>query len=89
MQSLWKPKAKSRDIFKIPEMTLTSQDIRSYDPIRRVVYVLEGVLEVNANYLKGEVIVESDPTMITVEEIDHAIRSLGYKTRGLTSLSLL
>ena len=44
--------------------------------------LLEGVLEVNANYLKGEVLVESDPTMITTEEIDHAIRSVGYKTNG-------
>ena len=61
-------------------MTLTSAEIRSYDPIRRALYALEGVLQVNADYLKGEVLVESDPTMITTEEIDHAIRSVGYKT---------
>jgi copper chaperone CopZ len=77
-----KAKAKSKAIFKVPAMTLTSAEIRSYDPIRRAVYVLEGVLEVNANYLKGEVWVESDPAMITTEEIDHAIRSVGYKTNG-------
>ncbi len=44
----------------------------------------------NANYLKGEVFVGSDPTMITVKEIVHAIRSVGYKTDGANkSLTLL
>jgi copper chaperone CopZ len=79
---LWKSKAKSRAIFKVPAMTMTSEQIRSYDSIRRAVSALEGVLDVNTNYLKGEVLVESDPTMITVEEIDHAIRSVGYRTSG-------
>jgi hypothetical protein len=77
---LWKSKANSRALFKVPAMILTSEEIRSHDPIRRAVCVLEGVREVNAKYFKGEVIVEFDPTMITVEEIDHAIRSVGYKT---------
>jgi len=77
---LWKSRTKSKALFKVPAMILTSEQIRSSDPIGRAVYALEGVLEVDANYLKGEVLVESDPTKITVEEIDHAIRSVGYKT---------
>ena len=68
-------------------MTLTSPEIRSSDPISRAVHALEGVLEVNANYHKGEVLVESDPNKISAEEIDHAIRSVGYKTNGAKKVS--
>ena len=60
-------------------MTLTSDEIRSYDPIRRALQALEGVLDVRANYYDGQVTVESDPAVVSTEELSHAIRSVGYK----------
>jgi len=76
---LWKLKTKSRTVFKVPAMTLTSEEIRIYNPIQRALRTLEGIHSVNANYPRGEVLVESDPDLITTEEISRAIRSVGYK----------
>ncbi len=77
-----KVKGRPQAIFKIPAMILTSEEIISYDPIRRVLHTLEGVLEVNPDSPKGEVFVKSDPAMITMEDIDYAIRSVRYKTNA-------
>ena len=68
-------------------MTLTSKDIRIYDPIRRARCVLEGGLEANSNYVSGEVFVEFDPAEITVKDMDHAIRSVGYRSTVTTEVA--
>jgi len=77
---LWKPKVRSKTVFKVPAMTLTSKEIRLNDPISRTLQCLDGVLDVSVNYPKGEVFVESDPSIVTGEEIDHALRSVGYRS---------
>ena len=76
---LWKTRSESKTVLKVPAMVLASKDIRFYDPIRRVLYALEGVLEATTRYPEGEVLVKFDPMLITVKEIDRAIRSIGYR----------
>jgi len=51
--------------------------------VENAVKKLNGVLEADANYQKGEVYVKFEKGKVTVEEIIEAISKAGYKARKL------
>jgi len=63
--------------FKIPDMSCTAC-VMTLEGLEED---LEGVQRVKADYRRQRLTIEYDGTRVTVDQIDAAVRALGYQTR--------